>query len=61
MCIIIVYSVTIAKPKRYIIVAGIPRTAAQTANKFIGSVNIKGCVGVSVNLYHEYNEYNNDN
>jgi hypothetical protein len=46
---IICCSVIIAKLKRYIIVAGILHIAVQIANKFIGNVSIKGCVGVSVN------------
>jgi len=54
----IYYSVIIAKLKRYIIVVGIPHIAAQTVNRFIGNVNIKECVDVSVSSYDEYNEYN---
>lgn len=55
---IICCSVTIARLKRYIIVVGIPRTAVQIANKFIGNVNTKGCVDVSVNSRDECDEYN---
>lgn len=53
-------SVIIAKLKRYIIVVGIPLTAAQIANKFIGSVNIKGCADASVNSSDKYDKYNNN-
>lgn len=56
---IIYYSVIIAKLKRYITVVGIPHTAAQIVNRFIGSVNIKEYAGVNANSCNRCNQHNN--